>query len=359
MKKIKQLLIVLVALCFILSGCQDGSGTADSEKAMENFLAKLEEGNYVIDAKDYLKTTVSSRDQVTFEYAEDIYTDFAVMSVNNETFQGVLTDNGIEDVVFYGEGQAIDAASRKLPNYWMDESVSDGNIWNLFYNIQEEPLKFMSHEDIVKQTVISLVGYGQNALGLMEDVYLTLDKEDPTTARIQAVVNDDMVARVFYDDIDLEIVFGKAESNPIADAWMEAPVYPEGRTEWNETDEFIFNSVFLPGYGLEAIPFPAFASYALKVDEENFVDDDAVYIRDHQASESDMAEYIDTLLADGFEEVRDIDEEGNEKTYYRKLLREDFNCYSSIELEYDDGVSMTAKKHYDCPVYDSDRKSVV
>ncbi len=354
MKMKKYLLPILIALCLVLSGCEEGNKPAagvDSEKAMENFLNKLDEGNYVMEAKDYLRTTVSSKDQVVFEYAEDMYTDFAVMSLNSEVFQGVLDGDKVDEIRFVCDGQAIDAAKKKLPNAWID--LSDGNIWNLFYNIQEEPLKFVSYDDSLKQNVLALVGYGENLLRLMHEVYLELDSEDPSTARIQAEMDEDMVARISPDDVDIQITFGSAQSNPAADAWLNNPSYPEARDGWNETDEFIFNSVFLPGYGLEAIPFPTSSSYALTVDEENFVMDDEVYIRDSHASKQDIADYAAKLIAEGFSEVKETAEDGSEKTYYRKLLREAYKCYSSICLEYNDGMDLTAKKYYDCPAYDN------
>ena len=61
MKMRKYLSILLMVLCLVLSGCQKNEEpkAADSEKAMENFLNKLEEGNYVMDSAGYLKTTVS------------------------------------------------------------------------------------------------------------------------------------------------------------------------------------------------------------------------------------------------------------------------------------------------------------
>ncbi|MBR4462557.1 MAG: hypothetical protein IKS51_08270 [Erysipelotrichaceae bacterium] len=350
MKAKKIVLAALLALCLILAGCQTSPKEVDSEEAMNNFLKKLDEGNYTLEVKDYLKATASSKDQVTFEYVEDIYNDFVAMSVNDEVFQGFLNGDQLEDVKFLGEGTALEAAGSKLPNGWLD--LADGNIWNLFYNIQEDPLKFVSYDDVLKQSVISLVGYSDNALRLMHEVYLVLDKENPTTARIQAEMDEDLVARVSYDDVDVEIKFGKTSSNPLADAWMKDPVYPEARSAWNDTDEFIFNSVFLPEYGLEAIPFPDFASYALMVDGENFVWDDEVSIRDSHASEQDMADYVSKLLQNGFSEVKETAEDGAVKTCYRKMLREAFDCYSSIELEYDNGVNLTAKKYYDCPEYD-------
>ena len=348
MKIRKHSLLLLLVLCCGLSACQKTPEPVDSEKAMKNFLNKLEEGNYVMTVKDYLTTTVSSRDLVNFEYEEEIYRDFSAVSVDNESFQIFLDEDPLE-AQYLGEGQAIDAASKRLPNSWVE--LADGNIWNLFYNIQEEPLKFVSYDETLKQSLLSFVGYNENALRLMHEVYLILDKEEPTSARIQAEIDEDFVARVNYDDIDVQIVFGNAPGNAKAEAWMANPVYPEKRDGWTETDEFVFNSVFLPGYGLEAIPFPAFASYALSVDGVNFIMTDEVDIRDAHATQQDMADYAVELIRNGFREVKE-NVDGVEKTFYRKMLREDYKCYSSILLEYNDGVDLIAKKYYDFPIYD-------
>lgn len=351
-KIVSVLLIALICLLTACGGNETPAAEPDPEKAMENFLAKLDAGNYVMNAGDYLKTTVASRDQVVFEYADDMYTDFAAVSVDNEAFQAHFDGDSLTDIEFICEGQAIDAAAKRLPNCWMDESISEGNIWNLFYNDPEDPLRFLSHDENVKSSLLSFVGYGTNAARLMEDVYLVLDKEDPDSARLQCVVNEDVVARINYDDIDLEITFGNAESNAAADAWMSAPTYPEARTAWTEVDEFVFNSVFLPGYGLEAVPFPEFATYAFQIDQENFIWEEAARMRDSRATEQDMADYAETLKKNGFAEVKDVAADGTEKTFYRKMLREAYACYSSIELEYNDGVDITAGKYYDFPKYE-------
>ncbi|MBR4162902.1 MAG: hypothetical protein IKR11_05215 [Solobacterium sp.] len=362
MKHFKFLLISFLLLCMSLTSCtkpesedssaavpesvepepQDNGETA--ETAMNNFLKKVEEGNYTILAEGFLKTSVYSNDLVWFDYLEDLYDDFTVMRVNDEVFRGVLTEDSVKYVSFLGEGLATDAIKSRLLNYWLDEDVSQGNIYNLFFNQQDEPLTFVSHEDIVKQSLISFAGYGDSALRLMEDVYLEMDDVDPSEVHLKAVVNDDVVARIFYDDIDITVTFGNAEDNAVAEAWISNPVYPEAKENWDDADIFVLNSVFLPGYGEEAVPFPAFASYAMKIDEENFVTDDAVYIRDSRASESDMEEYINLLVKEGFTEAEDH--------VYRRLLREDYQCYSSIAVEYDNGVNLTANKYYDFPVYD-------
>lgn len=336
------------------SAAPEGAQTAaDSERAMDNFLAKVGAGNYVMRAENYLTTSVYSPDQVLFTYADEAYDDYAVMSVDQEAFEALVTDGALGEAEYAGEGRAVDAVKERLLHYWLDEEVSQGNIWNLFYNVQEEPLKFVSHDETVKESLLRFAGYGDSALRLMQDVCLVLDQEDPSSAHLTAVVDDDLVARISYDDIDIAVTFGDAEENAAAAAWMADPVYPEARTDWNETDEFIFNSVFLPGYGLEAVPFPSFASYALTVDGDHFVTDDAVRIRDPHAEEADLEEYAAALLADGFLEVQERAEDGTEQTVFRKLLREPYQCYSSISLTYDDGFNLAAEKYYDVPEYES------
>ena len=60
MKSIKYLLIPVIVLCLILTACKGKtpSDAADtSEQAMENFLRKLDEGNYTMNVEGYLKTT--------------------------------------------------------------------------------------------------------------------------------------------------------------------------------------------------------------------------------------------------------------------------------------------------------------
>ena len=353
MKSWKYLVIPFIILCFCLTACKGKETTpVDTEKAMDNFLAKIAEGNYTIDAP-FLKATVVSKDLVYFDYADELYTDYAVMSVNDEVFQANLTKRGLDEVSFKQEGQALDAAGKNLINYWMDDSVSQGNIYNLFYNIQEEPLKFVSYEDVVKESLLPYMGYNEMALAKTEEVYVELDAEDPTSAHITAVIEDDEVARIYYDDIDITITLGNAEGNAAAEEWMKAPVYPEARTAWTDMDLFVMDSVFFQGYGADAVPFPSFASYALTVDGENYVWDDEVCIRDSHATEEDAAAYRETLLEKGFTETKEKEKDGTEKTYYRRMLREEYKCYDSIEVEYDNGVNITASKYYDFPVYEN------
>ena len=358
MRIMKALPASFLVMCMALTACQkdptEGMTNPEiSEKAMDNFLNKIREGNYTISDGSFLKTSVYSKDLVWFDYTEDIYNDFTVMSVDNEAFQATLKEDGLEEVAYVSEGQAIDAASSRLLNYWLKDEVSEGNIYNLFYNHPDNPLVFVSKEEPVKRTLISFAGYGENALRLMEDVYLEMDNVDPSAVHLKAVVNNDVVARTNYEDIDVTVTFGNAQDNAAAEEWMKNPVYPAARTAWNDTDVFILNSVFLPGYGEDALPFPPFASYAFTIDQESFVTEDAASMRDAHATEKDMEDYIALLKENGFAEAKETAEDGSEKTVYRRILREEYNCSTQVELAYDGGVNLTARKHYDFPEYDS------
>ena len=142
-----------------------------SEKAMQNFLDKIAGGDYVMDSEGYLKTTACSEDLVIFDYEDDsAYRDFAVMSVSGEVFQGFFKKDGIENITFLKEGSAIDAAVSKLPTYWLKEEVSDGNIYNLFYNDTEDPLRFVSYDYNVMNQVRGFAGYGDVAMNYMHEV---------------------------------------------------------------------------------------------------------------------------------------------------------------------------------------------
>ena len=110
MKKISLFIIPILILCFILAACngnnkptEENTGEPEnpaeiSEKAMDSFLAKLSEGNYTMDAPEYCKISVQP-DEVIFDYADNMYDDFAVVSIDNESFQGFLTGSQMSEVL--------------------------------------------------------------------------------------------------------------------------------------------------------------------------------------------------------------------------------------------------------------------
>ncbi len=329
-----------------------------SEAAMENFLRRIQAGNYTVECESgEVKASVCSENLVYYSrviWDEGLeYDGFAIMTVNgNETFEGYLGEDGLTRITFLQEGKAIDAAAdgasiqdqnSKLPNWWIN--VSDGNIWELFYNDIENPLRFVSSADEVKALVKLYGNIGNIAMPRMQEVWLELDAEMPTCAHLRTSFSEGYPN---ISDVDILISFGNAVADPRAVAWMRDPnrTYPEAPTEWG-VDEIHLNAIFLPGYGLTAVPFPDYATYAFTLDENAVLEEDAICVRDAKATEGDMLSYAEKLQNMGFTPVTEADG----KTDYRLLLREEYQCYSSICLEYDQGVNLTARKYYACPQY--------
>ena len=341
-----------------LGGPGLSSASSDaSERAMENFLSKLEAGDYVIDCEDNLiRATVFSDDLVYYNLnirdGENTYDGFALMTVNGtETFMGYLGEESVDHISFAGEGKAFDLAKElelpslksKLPNHWID--AAEGNIWNLFYNDPENALRFSSSGDELKLFAQMYAGIGDMAMPRMQEVYLELDAEDPAEAHVRTSFSEGYPA---IKDVDIVITFGGAETDARAEAWMNDPdrEYPEARTEWG-AEVVDLNAVFLPGYGEKAVPFPDFATYAFMIDISRILSDDLISIRDCRATEEDMERYAEKLEKEGFKAV---EEDG--RMFYRLMLREEYKCWSSIELEYENGARITAKKYYDLPKYE-------
>lgn len=178
MKKNK-VLSLLLSLSLILVLCAftgirnetDTADAADGEIALENFVNKLQEGNYVVAPESYVKTVVYSPEQVYFvDQDASSSLNNALITLDGETFAAPLEEDGIAEVEFAGPETAIDAAGLLLPNAWL--TVSDGNLFNLFYNYAEAPLEFISYEDSVKTTLLGLAGYSKTALDSMGEVHM-------------------------------------------------------------------------------------------------------------------------------------------------------------------------------------------
>lgn len=349
MKKLLKALLVCL-LCVGVCACTNEGGkepeptpaVPDSDKAMENFAAKLEAGNYVMETASF-KGVVSSPDHVYFTFPDG--TGYGVVTLNGESFYGVLLEDSFQDTQYVSNKPAIDIAAEKLPNTWLD--IAEGNLFNVFYGHADTPLEYITDDDNIKSSLSSIVNYGYAALALMHEVTMKFDAEDPTTVKITAVVDDNPGARIFYDDIDLTITFGTATEDERIVSWTKNPVYPDGKTAWEMEDLFYFNSVFLPGYGEQSVPFPTFASYALKIDDDVFNDYEKLLITDSQATEKDVEDYKQTLLNNGFETVEMTDASGRPVTKYRKLLREKYKCYALLYPYFADGFVLEGERYYD------------
>ena len=376
-------LILLTILLILVTGCKNKDNTTTttnnigtssttkdnrskgeiSEATMNNFIKKVNASNYILDCPTFSKVIVASDNLVTIEYTYKIdYLDYnydgtAFMSLENgETFFAFLDTNSVAEIEYINNGNAhdietccdeIESYSSRALKHWFSDDVTEGNVWNLFYNDQDNPYKFSSNDQVIKETVQIIAGVAKTALPRMQDVYIELDGEDPTSGTIKTSFSEGYPP---LNDITINITFGNATEDPRAKAWMEDTnrTYPDPKTSWNETDEMNLNAVFLPEYGLTAVPFPSFASYTFRMDISGILSDDEIRIYDTKATRGDMNTYANELITKGFRMVSE-----NGKTYYRLMLRPDYKCYSEIYLEYDNGVYMVARKYYDFDTYNS------
>ena len=320
-------------------------GEPDSETAMNNFLRKLMTANYVFAPEEKLKTVVYSPEQVLFINGEDSSSDnFALVTYNGETFVGTIFKDQLVNITFLSRHKAIDAVTYALPNSWIE--ASEGNIWNLFYNNMDDPLEFTSNSLDVKRTLLALGGYSEIVLELTDEVHMRLDAEDPTSVHFTAHVNQPENKMYHYDDVDLTMEFGVAESDPRVEAWLANPVYPGTKTAWTRDDIATLEQVFNRGYGASTVPFPDFASYALIFDDSAYAARSEIYLSDGHATEQDVEDYAYTLLENGYTAVEDT-QDGETVTIYRKLLREDYNAYADLYPYYDDGFVLRGGMYYE------------
>lgn len=350
------IIALLLALCLIFAlGACGGTdnvpdpGEADADTAMNNFVKKLEAGNYVVDVENYMKTTVYSPEQVYFTRNGDSSgLDFGFVTVNGETFHGILEGNSFTEIGFEGPDNAIDVASYTLPNYWI--ALSEGNIWNLFYNNVDDPLEFTSNDENVKITLLGLRGYGEMALNTMEEVHVKLDAEDPTSVNFTAHIESG--GMINFDDLDITLKFGAASSEPRIDKWAKKPVYPPTRSSWTEDDIDSMALVFGRDYGAQTVPFPDFASYAMIFDPNAYNERTEILIRDVHATEQDVEDYKSVLLSNGYTEETRTLEDGTGETVYRKLLRPDYDAYAELYPCYEKGFALTGRMYYEIPQYE-------
>ena len=313
---------------------------ADPEKAMENFVAKLEAGDYVTVVKGRSRINVCDTTEIDWYYASEDKESKTCFTLNGETFTAYLGEEGLEDLCYSTPKSALDISRSKLLNYWVD--LADGNMFDLFYNNVDDPLEFTSKDTEVKYSILSLMSYSDMALRFMHDVVVRLDAEDPETVTITAVIDDDVIGRRYYDDAEITVYFGAAEPDPLVAAWKSDPAFPLDPTGWERDNETAIGAMYVTvtDSGEEPLPFPAFASYTLTYDQEIFDRYNKLVFTDTHASESDVQSYIAQLEEAGFKPKED-------GQGYRKPIRAAYHAYSDVNAWYDNGLVLEANLEHD------------
>jgi len=315
----------------------------DDEVAMDNFVEKVKDANYVIKGEDF-ETSVYSKNQVTLRYDREGYADYAIMSVNEEVFQAKITGNNLSNITFVDYNEAHTACSNKLYTINYIVNMSFGNMFDIFTNITDEDGKYVTNSVYAREFIMTAGGYSPQIESAMQEIYLTFDSED---------VNEAHLTTKFYNavshidiDVDFKITFGNAKSFAPVDAWLKNPVYPEAQTDWSLNQlgalEFVF-CLYPDEDVTKYVPFYEGASYAVYFDYDVIKVSDSAYIYDKHVSESNVALYKEKLVNDyGFTLINEDDEE-----YYQKTLRSESNSFVRIYIEYDEGIQIYPKIYFD------------
>ena len=364
MKMLKNLLKVVMA-CLIAISCfactNNGGGEPEpelspadiSEKAMENFVKKLEAGNYVVNGGNSVVTAAYSPEHVYINYDRGggVPLSYLFMTLKGETFGAMLEgEDRIRDAYFLTTDNAIDYLGDMLPNYWI--KLADGNMWEIFYNDVNKPLEFTTNDERVKKTLAGLAGYNEMAASRMEEVHMELDAMDPTSAHFTAVIADIEAARIYYDDLDLTLEFGTAKADERISAWLKDPVYPPVRTAWTSDDVAALDLAYMRGYGEEAVPFPGNASYAMTFDDKAYDEYLGIRLIDPHFTKEEVENYKSLLRSRGFKEETGTLPDGTAVTVFRHLLREDYRAYSQLYVNDENGLEVIGTLYHDNPEYD-------
>ena len=316
----------------------------DPEVAMNNFLANIDTNNYRM-ASNRLATNVCGNTLITLDYADEYSIDRAIMTgVGREVFEAKITDEGLSEVNFFKYGNSMEAATEQYRTLKIIPLIAQGNVWDIFTNVGDTG-EYVTNSEEIKYMLAMIADYPKDFTGAMSRVTLTLDKTDDKKATFDATSTI-----TGFETIHLEVWFGRAESNQYAEAWMENPVYPEAKTEWNDDDYGLFTALFYDDFD-HCIPFVDGASYAFYADPNSIREGDALIIQDKHFTQESFEAYISKLETDGF--VKEDERDGRRS--YHKILRSDVKCYASILLDCTHGLYMEIYPYYKCDEYeDSD-----
>ena len=355
MKGTKFLFVSLsTMLVFSLTGCKKSEKDNEkpkgepSEVAMSNFVEKIGTGGYSI-TSDCITTSVYSKNLITFYYTDAPRNNFALMTLDNgETYRASLDESGLSGNTFVDKADAMTLATKLLPNYWLDDEISNGDIWKVFTKDASSQFRYTTDSDFVKESIGYFAGLSDSDVALLKNISLEFDQEELTLAHLISYITP---LQGESTKVDITLSFG---NNVPFDQrcldWMNNSnrTYPDDVSKdgkWPELYKSIINSVFHVENCEDPIPFASFASYATNINYDTYRETDTVVIHDYHATKGNMVTYIQTLSANGFTSVLTEGE-----TVYRKYLRSkegtEFRCYSDIKLNFSDGLQITAKKYY-------------
>lgn len=322
--------------------------TNTSEDILNSFMNKVKSNKYEIKKGNFLKITSYSSDLVYVDYYNS--SNFVYMTVNqDETYMTTYEDNNLDttNLKYVGEGSVSNLLSDTLLSLWVDYSKE--NIWDCFTNYQDNKLKFLIIDQGIKNEILDKwSNISKGIVGRIETMDLVLNNEDSTSAQIVTKFNSD---GAYIEDNIININFEvERKDNLPSDVWVnnDNRVYPEAMTKWNDDMETSFGAVFdqtLVSKMNEIMPFPDFATRTFMIDNNSFMSNGTISMRDKNATKDQMNNYISKLIQAGYE--RNYSEK--DVLRYDLLIREYDNqyfSYATFYLEYDNGINMVVTKNY-------------
>ena len=318
----------------------------DSEKAMDNFINKIKDGNYTV-TTDNLVSSFYSRNLVIYDYAQSVAQakDQGVMSVNYETFQLSLeNEQPLNYILFVDQGEAIDVVGAKSLNYMVE------NAWDYWTNSDpSKPFDYTSTSLEVKQSVAYFSVLGEMAAMTVSDMELVFDSVDVNSATLKATYCPSSPTEKI--DINIAITFGDAKSNQDMLDWINNPNrnYPSdvGKSGWTKNMVSLFEGVLKTADLKNYVPLMKSASYACVINEELYSNEGIVEIRDYHGTADDAQNYKNLLEENNFYK---IGVDGVET--YRKFLRAKpdnpvFQVFADLSVNSDDnGVTLRVNITY-------------
>ena len=325
------------------------------KKAMENFAAKIENGNYQI-AFYKMNTNVVSKDLIFFDYDDSLQEghDYAAMSVDNETFQSRVDMGEIKGVKFVDKGRAMKVGEQFLPNYWFDEEALGAGVWDIFESPDPaKPLQFVPKDGdkIVRASVARFAALDALYAPAISNITMDFDKEDVTTVSIKATYS---TGTAEFENLDITINLGTATTSDLAQGWINDPnrLMPEdigAQGVWNgDPSTVLFTMLILQTSEQQMgfVPFIDFASYAVWTNMGTALQDHYGIIRDYHGTIRDVENYKERLV-EQFDYTVFKDDQG--EPVFRRLVRakRDCGCYINISVSYDQGFYLKTYLTYD------------
>ena len=318
----------------------------DSEKAMDNFLNKIKDGNYTI-TSDNLVSSFYSRDLVMYDYDASIHEakDQGFMSVDNETFQlSLANEHPLDYILFVDQGQAIDVVGTQSLNYLIN------NPWDYWTNSDpSKPFDYSSTSVQVKQSISQFVVLGEMAAMTISDMELVFDSVDVNSATLKATYCPSSPTEKI--PLNLAITFGDAKYNQDMANWTKDPNrnYPSdiGKTSWTNNMVSLFEGVLKTNDLKDYVPLMTSASYACVINSQLYSEEGIVEVRDYHGTAEDAKNYKNLLEDNNFYKVT-VD--GVET--YRKFLRAKpdnpiFQVFADLSVNSDDnGVTLRVNSTY-------------